>query len=42
LEQHGEIDAATAARVRGASYTEEQILGDWFPPEPIEPPPRAG
>jgi hypothetical protein len=37
LEQHGEIDAATAARVRGAS-----ILGDWFPPEPIEAPPRAG
>jgi hypothetical protein len=34
LEQHGEIDAATTARVRAASYAEHQILGDWFPAEP--------
>lgn len=32
LEQHGEIDAATAARVRGASYTDEQILATGFRP----------
>lgn len=34
LERHGEIDPATTERLRGASYTEEQILGDWFPEEP--------
>jgi hypothetical protein len=34
LEQHGEIDAAMTARVRAASYTDDQVLGDWFPEEP--------
>jgi hypothetical protein len=31
LERLQKIDAATTARLRAASYTEEQILGDWFP-----------
>ena len=34
LEEHGEIDEVDAAALRRATYTEEQILGDWFPPEP--------
>jgi len=34
LEKYGEIDQAIARRVRATTYTPEQILGDWFPPEP--------
>jgi hypothetical protein len=34
LEEHAEIDATDFARLRRSSYTAEQILGDWFPPEP--------
>ena len=34
LEKYGEIDRVGIAKIRGARYTEEQILGDWFPPEP--------
>jgi hypothetical protein len=34
LENYGEIDRAAAARLRASTFTEEQILGDWFPPEP--------
>jgi hypothetical protein len=34
LEKHGELDPATTARLRTTTYTEEQILGDWFPPKP--------
>jgi hypothetical protein len=34
LEEHAEIDARDFARLRRSSYTAEQILGDWFPPEP--------
>lgn len=34
LEMYGEIDRAGAARLRAATYTAEQVLGDWFPPEP--------
>src|SRR5579885_1615679 len=33
LEEHGELDPATLARIRATTYTEEQILGDWFPPD---------
>ena len=29
-----EIDRAGVAKIRGASVTEEQILSEWFPPEP--------
>ncbi len=38
LERRQEIDAATMAALRAASYTEEQVLGDWFPEEPRLPP----
>ncbi len=31
LGRHQEIDAEAMAAVRAASYTEEQVLGDWFP-----------
>lgn len=34
LGDHGELGATTVARMRAATYTREQILGDWFPPEP--------
>ena len=38
LSEHGEIDPATERAVRGARYSVEQVLGDWFPPEPTRPP----
>jgi hypothetical protein len=31
--KRAEIDPAIAARLRATAFTEEQILGDWFPPE---------
>lgn len=34
LEEHGEIDEVDANALRRTRYTPEQILGDWFPPEP--------
>ena len=34
LRGHDEIQDADLSRLRGASYTAEQILGDWFPEEP--------
>jgi len=37
LKAHGELTPALEGRLKGASYTPGQVLGDWFPPEP--PPP---
>jgi len=34
LEEHGKIDQMELPAIRNRSYTEEQILGDWFPEEP--------
>jgi hypothetical protein len=34
LEKYGELNPATLASVRAKTYTVEQVLGDWFPPEP--------
>lgn len=34
LEEHGELDDAAQARLTAASYTEAQVLGDWFPDAP--------
>ena len=34
LADHREIDAARRVAEAGASYTPDQLLGDWFPPEP--------
>ena len=34
LRGHDEIQDADLSRLRGASYTAEQIFGDWFPEEP--------
>jgi len=34
LEEHGEIDEVEANVLRRARFTEEQVLGDWFPDEP--------
>jgi hypothetical protein len=34
LGDYEELDPAISARVGAAAYTPEQILGDWFPPEP--------
>jgi Domain of unknown function DUF29 len=38
LEEHGEIDDVDFALLRRSSYTADQILADWFPPAPSEPP----
>jgi hypothetical protein len=34
LGQHGEPIEAIRSRLSGKEYTEEQVLGDWFPGEP--------
>jgi hypothetical protein len=34
LGRYQEVDPAMIAALRATSYTEEQILGDWFPDEP--------
>jgi hypothetical protein len=34
LEEHDEIDRLELPTLRRASFTEEQVLGDWFPEEP--------
>jgi uncharacterized protein DUF29 len=34
LEEHGEFDQMELPTIRGGSYTEGQVLGDWFPEEP--------
>ncbi len=34
LESYGEIDRAAATRLRASTFTEEQVLRDWFPPDP--------
>lgn len=34
LEEHGEIEEDEESVLRRARYGEEQVLGDWFPPEP--------
>jgi hypothetical protein len=34
LEEHGEADELDANILRRIRYTEEQVLGDWFPEEP--------
>ena len=31
LEDHGEFGQMEMPTIRGVSYTEEQVLGDWFP-----------
>jgi hypothetical protein len=33
MEDHGELDLLDLPILRKASFTEEQILGDWFPEE---------
>jgi hypothetical protein len=34
LEERGEIDEVDANALRRVRYTPDQVLGDWFPPEP--------
>ncbi|MGH7091930.1 MAG: DUF29 domain-containing protein [Stellaceae bacterium] len=34
LEEYEEIDEVGAAALRRSTYTADQVLGDWFPPEP--------
>jgi hypothetical protein len=34
LEEHGAMDEVGADALRRAKYTQDQVLGDWFPPEP--------
>jgi len=35
LEEHGEFERMAPPTIRGAPYTEDQVLGDWFPDEPM-------
>jgi hypothetical protein len=34
MEEHGELDLIELPTLRKASFTEEHVLGDWFPEEP--------
>ncbi|MGC2413838.1 MAG: DUF29 domain-containing protein [Stellaceae bacterium] len=34
LGKRAEADPAIVARIRTTTYSEDQIVGDWFPPEP--------
>ncbi len=36
LRNHGETNPETIARAERASYTEDQVLGDWFPGDAAE------
>jgi uncharacterized protein DUF29 len=37
LERHGELDPELLSAIRNVRYAAEQVLGDWFPPEPPVP-----
>ncbi|MGH7110992.1 MAG: DUF29 domain-containing protein [Stellaceae bacterium] len=34
LKEYQEVASMDLPRLRATTYTEEQVLGDWFPPEP--------
>jgi hypothetical protein len=38
LAKYVELDATTIAGISATTYTSEQILGEWFPPDPEDPP----
>ena len=40
LRKYGELDASTVRALRDARYTADQIIGDWFPPDPPPVRPR--
>jgi len=40
LGEHGEINRAAERNLRRARYTADQVLGDWFPPNPKDVPGR--
>ena len=35
LEEHSEIDQMELPTIKNTTYTEEQVLGEWFPEEPV-------
>ena len=35
LDEFREVDAATQRALRQTRYSADQVLGDWFPPEPV-------
>jgi hypothetical protein len=39
LEKYGEVDTAIASSIRRTRYKEDQVIGDWFPPD-LAPPSR--
>src|SRR4051794_33224522 len=41
LGKHGELEPNTLSAVGSIRYSADQVLGDWFPPEPIPPPEPA-
>jgi hypothetical protein len=34
LGKRAELDPSLAAHIRATTYTPDQVVGDWFPPEP--------
>ena len=36
-QRYGEINPTILARIRTTTYTPEEVLGDWFPPDPPKP-----
>ena len=34
LRERGELNAALTTHIQATTYIPDQILGDWFPPEP--------
>src|SRR5947207_5435751 len=37
LGKRAEVDPLIAGRIRATIYTDDQVLGDWFPPQPAGP-----
>jgi uncharacterized protein DUF29 len=40
MEEYDELDLAAISKISAVRYTEDQILGDWFPPDPTRSPGR--
>jgi hypothetical protein len=40
LGEYGEVDPATQRALRQTQYSVDQVLGDWFPPDPPHAPAR--
>jgi len=41
LEEHDELDSLNLPSLRRVRFSEDQIIGEWFPADPDDPPSRA-